>query len=259
MIVLPCDKKGSGPVPVVFLHGYCEGRWIWEHCLPDPGNKFTFLSYDLPGFGEADQMPQAVSMESVAEIVLDNVHAVTAAPPVVIGHSLGGYVALAMAASDPAGIAGLGLIHSTIYPDPEEKKQNREKVAASVMKHGSRPFLETFAEGLFADPASAACQVFRQLCASTRAETIAAYALAMRDRPDRTALWSHLQVPLLLVAGRQDRLTTPEMMQTIAECNMLSKFFILEHSAHAGMLEEQAALRRIMGDFLTLFTPVHPA
>jgi pimeloyl-ACP methyl ester carboxylesterase len=255
MIVLPCDKKGSGSVPVVFLHGYCEGRWIWDDCLPDPGDQFTFLSYDLPGFGESAHLPEVVSMASVAEIVLENIRAITASPPVIIGHSLGGYVALAMAAADPAGIAGLGLIHSTIYQDTEEKKQNRKKVAASVMNYGPGPFLETFADGLFADPASDACRRFRHQCGSTRPEAIAAYALAMRDRPDRAELWSHLQVPLLLIAGRQDRLTTAEMMQTIAQCNMLSQFFILEHSAHAGMLEEPAALRQMMGGFLTLFRP----
>lgn len=253
MIVLPCDKKGAGPIPVVFLHGYCEGRWVWADALPDPGSRYTFLAYDLPGFGDAAVMPEAVTMESVASVVLDNIRSVTDVPPVVIGHSLGGYVALAMAAALPSGLSGLGLIHSTIFPDSEEKKENRNKVAASVRANGPRPFLETFADGLFTDPGSGPCQVFKKRAAVTSAGAIADYATAMRDRPDRSHGWKQLSCPLLLVAGRHDRLTTPEMMQTIAQCNMSpTRFVILERSAHMGMMEEPLALQMHLSEYLSL-------
>ena len=251
MFRLPCYRYGAGPIPVVFLHGYCEGRWVWQDCLPDPSERFTFLAYDLPGFGEAPLLPDPVTIQSVADVVLENIRSVSVEPPVVIGHSMGGYVALALAAAGPAAVAGLGLIHSTTQADSEEKKLNRDKVARSVLASGARPFLETFADGLFADPNSPACRVFRSNSASTSALSIAAYAHAMRDRQDRTAMWSGLQLPLLLVAGKYDRLTTPEMMQTIAACNMSAQFHILEHSGHAGMLEEPRQTSEILDAFLT--------
>lgn len=250
MSSLPCYRFGAGPIPVVFLHGYCEGRWVWQDCLPEPGERFTFLVYDLPGFGEAEMLPEPVTIQSVADVVLENVRAVTDAAPVVIGHSLGGYVALALAAAGPGAVAGLGLIHSTTYADSAEKKMNREKVAQSVLTNGPRPFLQTFADGLFANPDSPACHTFKNNSATTTAEAIAAYALAMGDRPDQTAMWSALEIPLLLVAGKYDRLTTPEMMQTIAACNMSAAFHTLEHSAHAGMLEEPRKTGEVLSRFL---------
>lgn len=251
MIRLPCYRLGAGPIPVVFLHGYCEGRWVWQDCLPDPGERFTFLAYDLPGFGEASVLPEPVTIQSVADVVKENIRYVSDAAPVVIGHSMGGYVALALAAAGPGALAGLGLIHSTTYADSEEKKLNREKVAQTVLDVGPRPFLQTFADGLFANPDSPAGQSFRKKSAATSAMAIAAYARAMRDRPDQTAMWSALQIPLLLVAGKHDRLTTPEMMQTIAACNISARFHTLENSAHAGMLEQPRETWEVLNAYLS--------
>jgi len=250
MTGLPFTRKGSGPLPVVFLHGYCEGSWVWEKCLPEPGPRFSFFCFDLPGFGASVNLPDTVSMEWAARVVFHSIREFSDAPPVVIGHSLGGYVALAMAAQGVGMISGLGLFHSTALPDSEEKKLNREKVAASVMEYGARPFLENFAGGLFANADSVPCLEFSRNCAGTRPETIAAWALAMRDRPDRSMLLSGLEIPLLFIAGRYDTLTPVEMMEKQSKSNIRSRFVVLENSAHAGMLEQPGETAEILREFL---------
>ena len=71
-----------------------------------------------------------------------------------IGHSLGGYVALAMVEKRPDLFAGLGLFHSTAYADSAEKKQSRNKVIEFVNKNGAKAFTTNFITPLFADPQS---------------------------------------------------------------------------------------------------------
>ena len=224
---------------------------MWDACLPDPANRFSFFCFDLPGFGNSPLPQQPFSVDSVADTVFRDISTYTSAPPVVIGHSLGGYVALAMAAREPKALAGLCLFHSTALADTAEKKQNREKVAASVRNYGARPFLETFAAGLFADSRSAACTKFSERCTETSAESIAAWALAMRDRPDRTALLKAADIPITWVAGRFDTITPVEMMEMMRNYNMTMQLELLENSAHAGMLEEPAEASAIIARFLS--------
>jgi pimeloyl-ACP methyl ester carboxylesterase len=68
---------------------------------------------------------------------------------IVIGHSLGGYVALAMAALDEEFCKKLALFHSTVYADSDEKKANRDKVIGFVTQNGVAPFIQTFVPSLF--------------------------------------------------------------------------------------------------------------
>src|SRR5664279_3334509 len=70
---------------------------------------------------------------------------------VLIGHSMGGYIALAFAEKYPEKINALGLFHSSSYADSAEKKEAREKNIRFILKNGSAPFIEQSIPGLYSD------------------------------------------------------------------------------------------------------------
>src|SRR4051812_32476186 len=122
---LSYQALGKGPA-VVLIHGFCEDQSIWSDYIQKLSRDYHVIVPDLPGFGKSSpEFGEAVTMEyyarrvhEVLEIVLQAEERVT-----FIGHSLGGYVALAFAELYPERINGMGLFHSTAFADNEEKKQ----------------------------------------------------------------------------------------------------------------------------------------
>ena len=235
--------------PILFLHGYCEGSWIWESVCQTLHKEYSCLALDLPGFANGDALPDELSILSIASIIWKKLDHQKIKTCILIGHSLGGYVALAMAELRPAEVKGLMLFHSTPFADSAERKENRNKVISFVEQHGSKSFLDSFAPGLFREPDSVVAQDFRKAIANASPEAVTYYAKAMRDRPDRTAIFKALQIPKLVLGGRFDPIISPDVCRQIQEAGGDAELLILEASAHAGMLEEPEKSLEIIREF----------
>jgi len=157
--------------------------------------------------------------------------------PVIIGHSLGGYVTLAMANKAEAQLAGIGLFHSTALPDPEEKKQNRNKVIDFVNKNGVKAYIDTFVPSLFYDKDSAHIPAVNSLLSKADATALTGYVAAMRDRPDQSVLLARFSKPVLLLAGSNDELIPKESLQKQAKTLQKGTLAVLQETGHMGMLE----------------------
>ncbi len=148
-------SMGEGPV-VVLLHGVPFDSSLWSNQFAAlPG--FKLLIPDLPGSGRSE-MVDNMSMEGMAECVKNIVIHETASlffksgephSVVVIGHSMGGYVTLALAEKYPELLRGFGLFHSTAYADSEEKKHSRRKIIDSIHEKGVAEFVKTSIPNLF--------------------------------------------------------------------------------------------------------------
>lgn len=235
---------------MVLLHGYCEGAWIWKDLITHLEDLCTILAFDLPGFGEAASSPLPSSIDEIGETIWKVSEEAGFDRPVLIGHSLGGYVALAMADSQPEKPSGLVLFQSTIFADTPEKKLNREKVIETVTDHGPTPFLKTFSTGLFAYPEGDEAKWFGKKALSTSGSSITAYARIMKERPERIKIWQKLACPLLVVAGRKDNIIDVSLSQKAISLNPMAELKILEKSGHMGMLEEPQDSCLILVDFL---------
>jgi pimeloyl-ACP methyl ester carboxylesterase len=142
MRTLFCEKIGTGS-PLVFLHGFCETHQIWDSFIEELTPHFTILLFDLPGFGSSRPLNRQFTIDEVGREVIAELDHLKIDSCVVVGHSLGGYVALAMQSIRPTLFAGIVLFHSTVFADSEEKKLNRDKTIDFVEKYGIAPFVET--------------------------------------------------------------------------------------------------------------------
>src|SRR5690606_22072454 len=113
--------QGAGNT-ILLVHGFPMTSAIWDNFSPHLASTFRVVTLDLPGFGKSPLLPSPFSLEDVANAVLEKIESLRIARLVAIGHSLGGYVTLAMVARKPELFAGFGLIHSTAKADSEEKK-----------------------------------------------------------------------------------------------------------------------------------------
>ncbi len=231
--------QGKG-FPVLLIHGFCETHEIWNAFSKELSKDFRILSIDLPGFGKSKLLNASFSIADVASNVLEWLNELQIETCIAIGHSLGGYVTLAMAEQAPEALKAFGLFHSTAYADTEDRKLSRNKVIEFVSKHGVQPFIDSFIPPLFFDRSNKHILPLVRLASQTRIETLMAYVKAMRDRPDRINVLQHFERPVLFIAGEQDGGISPESIRKQTERVAAGTVYILPEVAHMGMFEKEA-------------------
>ena len=234
---------------IVFLHGFAESREVWTEftrALPDG---YRLLAPNLPGHGTNLAPVPDFSMEAQARSVIDYLNQKDCPSPVlVVGHSMGGYVALALAERWPQRVAGLALINSTALADTDEKRQNREKNIGFVERHGVAKLMESFVRPLFApanrDRLTEARGLLEEIGKATPESTIIGALRGMAARPERTAVLSGAKFPVLLVAGKHDVAVPFEDAVRQAALPAVGHALFLEGSGHQAYLEQPDETRR---------------
>jgi pimeloyl-ACP methyl ester carboxylesterase len=247
--------SGNG-YPVVFLHGFCESKDVWQDFAPDLYQTFTILIPDMPGFGESKENTQFQQIDDMAGEVYKLLEKLSISSCIIVAHSLGGYVALAMAEKNPYLIKGLCLFHSTAYADSEEKKHTRNKTADFIDKNGVEAFAESFGPPLFfkgkKETLTADIEKVRQMVIQTPKETAVAVTKAMRDRPDRSRTLAEATYPVLFIAGREDEAVPLETAKAQFFLPQRSIVHILPETAHMGMFERPRETALIVAQFCDL-------
>jgi len=239
---------------VMLLHGFGIDSSAWMEQINYLQKSYRVIAPDLPGIG-VSELTSDVSMEGVAAIVKEILEAEEIEQAAVIGHSLGGYIALAFAEKYPELLSGLGLFHSTAIADNEEKKANRQKGIEFTEKHGAEPFLETTAPKMFA-PATKTdnkklYERFMGQLPDMSKEAVIRYYEAMMQRPDRVEILRKIKVPVLFIYGKQDEIIPLDKTIEQASIPSISSVNILKKSGHLGMLEEPEEANKAIEDFLS--------
>lgn len=248
MARIHCRELGNG-FPLVFIHGFCETSEVWADFADRFGHEFHVIVLDLPGFGKSEALPAPFTLEGVAQQLIDFLASKNIDHYCLIGHSLGGYVSLAMAALQPNAVHSVVLFHSTALDDSTEKKENRNKVIDFVRANGVAPFVETFIPGLFYDKSHPAISTLHQIANQTDKNTLISYTQAMRDRPSRIQLIQDYKKPTLLLGGQFDPIIPASSLQDLAAKSGAEVAF-LDKTAHMGMLEAPIEAYRIIYQFL---------
>ncbi|EIM73640.1 alpha/beta hydrolase, partial [Nitritalea halalkaliphila LW7] len=226
---IPATREGRPRL--LFLHGFLEDHRIWEPACTVLAGEFELILVDLPGFGRSP-MPQEeegpLRIESVAVSLLDWLEEEGAAENLfLIGHSLGGYIALALAELLGAELQGLCLFHSTAFADSPEKQHMRDKVCTFLEKQGVAAFLRGFVPSLFAqgqrDLLQGRIQTLIAHGSQTPTAVALAYTKAMRARPDRREVLARMPHSLL-IAGQEDPAISEE--DSRAQESLVTRFVL---------------------------------
>jgi pimeloyl-ACP methyl ester carboxylesterase len=243
---------GNGK-PVILLHGFGEDGSIWQNQIEFLKNHFQLIIPDLPGSGQSAVISNqlVVGIEVYAEAVrlilldekMDNC--------VIIGHSMGGYITLALAEKYPHLVKAFGLFHSSAFADSEEKKATRLKAIEFIKNNGAYEFLKTSIPGLFLNPENyQPCINLVEKAKHFTAEALIQYYQAMVARPNRTEVLKNFAGPILFIIGEHDKAVPFE--QSMQQCYLpaQSHIHILRNSAHMGMWEEVEKVNTILLQFL---------
>jgi pimeloyl-ACP methyl ester carboxylesterase len=249
MSELSVNQTGKGNT-IILLHGFPMDSTVWDSFSLGLSKDFKVVTIDLPGFGKSPLLKKnPFSIDDVADAILSLLEEKKINNSVLIGHSLGGYVALSMAKKKSDLFAGLGLFHSTAYADAPEKKQSRTKVLDFIDNNGVETFTTNFIAPLFADQHHHAIEKIKEIARPSSKEAVKGFTVAMRDRPDLTDVIKNFNKPILFIAGENDGGIPVDSVIKQSALSTKSEVHVLESVAHMGMFENPSEVTRIIGSF----------
>ncbi len=239
-------------IPLVLLHPFPFDSRFWEPQVVRFASERPVLTLDLPGFGESEKLPGEPSLDRWADAVAETVEAAFGGMPVVLGGlSMGGYIALRLAARHPDLLEALVLADTRAEADPPEGRAARDEAIEAVHRDGVEPLVEALLPTIIApDSPPEVWDRAREIALDQTPEAVADALAAMRDRPDSLAAMERLDVPVLVLVGEADGRTPRPMAEAMARAARTSWLVTIPGAGHLASLEAPAAFDAALAGFL---------
>lgn len=239
------------PMTLVLLHPFPLDSRFWDPVRPALAAARPVLAPDFPGLGTA---PAAAppTVDGVADALAERIaRDVPGAVAAVCGLSLGGYVALALAARHPGRVGALVLADTRAEPDAPEAAQARHRSAAAVRAGGRAAFLDEFVPRLVAPGDDTARDAARAIADAQDPEGIAGALEALAVRADRRPDLPAISAPTLVIVGSEDGLTPPDRSEAlVAAIPGARQLVVVEGAGHLTALERPSAFAGAVNRFL---------
>lgn len=243
--------NGNGPV-IVFLHGFMETKEIWNDFEQELKNQFRIVCIDLPGHGKSAVFNQVHTMEFMAEAVKNVLDALDIKKCLLVGHSMGGYVALAFANAYPEMLTGLTLFHSHVMADDEKTKRDRERTI-KIVEQSKTQFITAFIPDLFAEENKKRfadkISELQKIEKENSVEGICASLRGMKARKSHLAFLINTDIPILFIAGKEDSRIPVEKMLAQVALPKHSELLLLGNVGHMGFIEAKSATLKAISSF----------
>ena len=223
---------------LVFLHGFGEDERVWKDFLPSHTFSFPVICPAYAEWTDCDTLAD-YARKIVSSLPLDSHF-------VLVGHSMGGYIALEIASQFPERIQKVVMLHSTFLADTEEKKINRDRTADLLEKKGTAFFIGPFLPNLFATVSQELLAMLAERYRTLPAAGLIAATKAMRDRNDFTTFVQTSDIPFLFILGEQDALISPESITRFVKKSVV----ILPNVGHQGTYEAPKAVAEAINQFV---------
>ena len=229
---------------LVLLHGHGMDDTLWDELVPLLGDQYRLIKPN------GSLLTNCTTVEAYAEELHRLLSSSQITKMTLIGHSMGGYIALAFAEKYPEMLEGFGLFHSSALADDDAKKEQRTQMAQLLRTHGAEAFIRRTLPNLFGERfkevSPEKVQKYIQRYSKIPAEALAVGVEAMRARPDRTEVLKNLPCPVLFIMGMDDQAVPFEKTMMQVDYPAKSYPFVLAEAGHLGMLERPDATARML-------------
>ncbi len=243
--------SGEGDQVVVFLHGFLGDLTIWNSFAGELKDNYTVLQVDLPGHGLSDTFGPVHSMPFMAEKIIALIDYLALTPVHLVGHSMGGYVALSITEQSLNQIASITLLNSNCNDDSPQKQKDRIR-AIRLIELSPELFVSEAINNLFMPKnlTQFGDEIMLLKNAALKiASTGAAPALrGMAERKDMTSALTELEIPILFLAGKYDNVIPINSIQNNAKKSG-AQLHVLKQTNHMAFLEEQSATLQALCSF----------
>lgn len=245
--------KGDGAV-VLWLHGLALDGTMWHEFTHNFPGAYKHLIINMPGFGKSARLAAPDNLEDIARSIKALLDELGVAQVSVVGHSMGGYVALALMELYPGLVARLCMFHSQPFADDEGKKADRKKLIAFIEKNGTAAWMKEFYAGLFAegnrDKLSGTIKFLFDQGIQIDMNNVINTIKALMNRPDRAKILEQFIGPVLFIVGNEDVAISAK--NSLAQLDIPDVSFVemLDGVAHMGIFEAPAETKNAIKELL---------
>ena len=235
---------------VILLHGFLENKTMWDNYVSELSKKNRIITIDLLGHGKTESLGYVQTMEENADAVHEVLSKLKIRKAVFVGHSMGGYVALAFAELYPEKMKGLILLNSTSKEDSPERKKNRDR-AIKAVKKDYETFIRLSIANLFSEENREILikeiEAVKIQALKTPLQGIVASLEGMKIRKDREFLLHTTTFPKLLILGKKDPVLNYE--ENLEQIKGTSVELVTFPDGHMSSIENQTELVTVLAEF----------
>lgn len=248
------NDVGIGKIPVVFLHGFPFNKSMWDYQLETFKETHRFISVDFRSFGQSENDGSHLSMDLLADDLIQFLNALKLKQVIICGLSMGGFVALNAIDRYADRFAALILCNTQCAADTMKQREKRTETILEIEKNGIKNFESNFLNAVFHDDTySNNKDLVKKISSDILAnspEVIIEGLKALANRNETCSILNKIKVPTLIIVGRTDEITPlpqSEMMQEQIEDATLK---VIENAGHLSNLEQADVFNAELLEFL---------
>jgi len=235
--------QGNGPV-LLLLHGFLEDLSMWDDIVNSFKQTHRVIRLDLLGHGKTENIGYIHTMEAQAQLIHFLLDHLDISQCSIVGHSMGGYIALAFTELFPEMVQGICLMNSTALADTEEKKHNRDRGIKAV-KQNHKIFIRLAIPNLFSEENrsvfTSEIKSITQSALKMSQQGIIAALEGMKVRKDQSHLLGKKEFSILMIIGRKD--PALDYNSLIDQVNKYALNHVIFDDGHMSHIENISALK----------------
>ena len=244
------SDEGKGTA-VVLIHGFLENSTMWKNITPVLSKRNRIITIDLLGHGKTACLGYIHSMELFAETIAAVLKHLRIRKSVLIGHSLGGYVALAFAEKHPQKVKGLCLMNSTSDDDNDERKTLRTR-ANKMIQHNFTNMVRMSFANLFGEKSKTTFKNEMKSALNEALQTSTQSYIAAQEgmmvRTNRSNILTNSSFKKLIIIGEKDHVLNVE--NSIEEADKTNSELVVFPDGHMSHIENKELLISTLKDFV---------
>jgi 3-oxoadipate enol-lactonase len=235
------DEGKYGAPAIIFIHGFPFNMSMWNAQIESLTNYCRVITYDIRGFGNSDAGKEDFSIELFAKDLISLMDALKIDKTILCGLSMGGYITLNAIENYAGRFNALILSDTSCKADTTEAKEKRMKAIESIRNDGVEKYADESIKNLFAAESftnrAKEIDAVRKMIVNTSVQSLCNGLLALSMRKETCSFLKKIKVPVLIIVGKEDRITPPAAAKFMHEKVKDSFLKVLEHSGHLSNIE----------------------
>jgi 3-oxoadipate enol-lactonase len=248
------DEGKNGAPALIFLHSFPFNKSMWNSQVKALEDSYRIIACDIRGHGNSGAGGRDFSIELFVSDLIALMDILKIKKTAVCGLSMGGYIALRAVEDYPERFDALILSDTNCIADTSEVKEKRMTAIDSIRKNGVEKYADEsiknfFAAESFTDRAEEIAAV-REMIVETPEQSLVSTLLALSVRKETCSKLAAIKIPVLIMVGKEDKITPPSAAQSMHEIINGSYLHIIEHSGHLSNLENPGEFNALLKKFL---------
>lgn len=214
---------------------------MWDRQADALKNKYRVIAYDIRGHGNSEAGIDEFFIELFVNDLVQLMNALKIDKAVLCGLSMGGYIALSAIEKYPHRFEALVLSDTQCMADTPEAKEKRLKTIEHIKEKGVENYADESLKMLFAPESFITNKEeiisVKEMIINTSKQSLFNTLIALSERKETCSSLQDIEVPVLIMAGKEDKITPPDVARMMHEKIQNSALNIIEHAGHLANME----------------------